>query len=186
MGYCITQIDSKFTIRGEEPSAGGLLRLLRVMLDTITTDDLPRWGNAQLWHTIQTMYRAIWRTDLPRPPYNPMGYNQWLIEHMVQQLFAAARYHVTFTVDSAGRHSIVSMDFFGQKDGYDSPFLAMFNGLVEPGSYITFRGEDGKEWTYRWVEQRGNPQFHVERDEGVEVFASVPMPMRVVCSNTLP
>jgi hypothetical protein len=163
MGYDITQTGSRFCIKGGHKTGKGLKTVLERLV-CVNTEYLGRWTNLWLWQTVCKMYYALAWTSTPSvgyPDERPMD-DHLVVEHLISDLFRAARWDVGFGADENGNHTINYIEFAGYKAGGEQRVLSAIQDLVEPGSYIEFRGEDGVEWRWIWEAREGHTFMYRE------------------------
>jgi len=126
MGYYIEQTDSKFIIKKENfKEALNALKAVFIpenmdCMDYVEGKNIPHFS----WVNTQTVL------------------NSDTLEDALKEIRYQPKYD--------NNKNIVNVEFTGQKYGSEKVFFAALAPYVEKDSYISFDGEDGDKWTWKF------------------------------------
>ena len=124
MGYYMDQTDSKFVMK-KENFEKALQALKEVFVpENMTCKDY--------------IYGKVY------PHFSWVDTNVVLKAETIEEVLEEIRYEPEH--DDEG--NIVNVEFTGEKFGDEKIFFTALAPYIEKGSYVSFEGEDGREWTW--------------------------------------
>ena len=126
MGYCITMIDSKFTIKKENYE-----KALKALKEVFIPDNM-------------TCYDYI--NGKKYPHFSWVNTKTVLNSETLGDALTEIRYSPEYNENG----DICNVEFTGEKYGDEKVFFTALAPYIENDSYLSFEGEDGDEWIWKF------------------------------------